>query len=149
MKNATDIEVNTKELIFQREAARLLSSCAQAFLRAGKLYLPERRVLSLAGGARGRVVGIVEGLVAGVHGDLVLPIEAVVAQLGHPLIEQFLRFNLQRQSDRNQEEDESTNKRGQGEETHVHSHTHAHTRTNTAILLLFKSFQRRRVSEDN
>lgn len=129
MKNATDIEANTKELIFQREAARLLSSCAQAFLRAGKLYLPERRVLSLAGGARGRVVGIVEGLVAGVHGDLVLPIEAVVAQLGHPLIEQFLRFNLQRQSDRNQEEDASTNKRGPGEETHVHSHTHARTHT--------------------
>lgn len=52
-------------------------------------------------------MGIVEGLVAGVHGDLVLPIEAVVPQLGHPLIKQLLRFHLQGPSDRNQEEDES------------------------------------------
>lgn len=104
---------------------RLLISTVQSVLFAWILYLPERRTLCLAGGARGRVVRIVKGLVTRVHGDLVLPIEAVVPQLRHPLIEQLLRFHLKRQSDRNQGEDES--KSVQGEET-------------PAILLLFKSF---------
>lgn len=58
-------------------------------------------------------MGVVEGLVAGVHGDLVLPIEAVVPQLGHPLVEQLLRFHLR--SGRNQEADKGVKAKKRGE----------------------------------
>lgn len=84
-----------------------------AFFSFVQAYLPERRVLCLAGRARGRVVGVVEGLVAGVHGDLILPVEAMVPQLRHPLIKQLLRFNLQRQSEIRTR---TRSKRGQSED---------------------------------
>lgn len=74
-------------------------------------YLPDGCVLSLARRVGGGVVGIVEGLLVRVHGDLVLPIEAMVTQLRHPFIKQLLRFNLQStHHNQNHSQGESRNK---------------------------------------
>lgn len=64
-------------------------------LRTVREYLSDGSALSHAGRVGGGVVGIVEGLLVRAHGNLILPIEPVVSQFGHPFIKQLLRFNLQ------------------------------------------------------
>lgn len=59
-------------------------------LCGAQVYLSDRGTLSHAGGVGRGVVGIVEGLLVRVHGNLILPIEPMVAQLGHPFIKQLL-----------------------------------------------------------
>lgn len=40
-------------------------------------------------------MGIEQGLLVRVHGNLILPIKTMVTQLGYPFIKQLLRLNLQ------------------------------------------------------
>lgn len=62
------------------------------FLVLARSYLPDGGAVGHAGRVGALVVRIVEAFL--VRGDLVLPVDAVVPQLGHPLIEQVLLFNL-------------------------------------------------------
>lgn len=39
-------------------------------------------------------MGIEQGLLVRVHGNLILPIKTMVTQLGYPFIKQLLRLNL-------------------------------------------------------
>lgn len=71
-------------------------------------------------------MGIVEGLLVRVHGDLVLPVEAMVTQLRHPFIKQLLRFNLQEHTPQSERQPRREQKqRSQGE-------------VNAALLLLLQ-----------
>lgn len=55
-------------------------------------YLSDGGAVGHAGGVGALIVRIVEGFL--VRGDLILPIDAMVTQLGHPFIKQVLLFNL-------------------------------------------------------
>ena len=59
-------------------------------LHSAQVYLPDRGTLSHTRGAGGGVVGVVEGLLVRVHGNLILPIEPMVTQLRHPFIKELL-----------------------------------------------------------
>ncbi len=75
---------NTAKIIYWVYALkRVYSNSAQA-------YLSDRGNISHARGVGGGVVGIAEGLLARVHGNLILPIEPMVTQLGHPFIKLLL-----------------------------------------------------------
>lgn len=64
-------------------------------LCSAQVYLSDGGTLRHARGVGGGVVGIVEGLVGRVRGNLILPIESMVAQLGNPFIKQLLGLNLE------------------------------------------------------
>lgn len=57
-------------------------------------YLSDGGAVGHARGVEALVVRIVEGFL--IRGNLVLPIDPVVTQLGHPLIKQVLLFKLKR-----------------------------------------------------
>lgn len=68
------------------------SQTRQPFVSAARSYLSDGGAVGHAGRVGALVVGIVEAFL--VRGDLVLPVDPVVPQLGHPLIKQVLLFNL-------------------------------------------------------
>lgn len=73
----------------------MVSFFCVSVLRTVREYLSDGSTLSHARRVGGGVMGIVEGLLVRAHGNLILPIEPMVSQFGHPFIKQFLRFNLQ------------------------------------------------------
>lgn len=55
-----------------------------------QVHLPQGGSLSYARGVGGGVHGVEEGFLVGTHGNLILPIEPMVAQLGNPFVKQLL-----------------------------------------------------------